>query len=65
MDVPRDGRTLAVMVHEHIGSSSTVITDKHASYKSLEKRGYDHRTVNRGDGEYASGERNEIHANNC
>ena len=65
MDVPRDGKTLADMVQERIGSGSTVMTDEHTAYKSLKERGYDHHAVNHGEGEYASGENNEIHTNNC
>ena len=65
MDVPRDGKTLADMVQEHIESGSTVMTDEHTAYKSLKERGYDHHTVNHGEGEYASGKGNEIHTNNC
>ena len=64
MDVPRDGKTLADMVQERIGPGSTVMTDEHTAYRSLKGRGYDHHTVNHGEGEYASGERNEIHTNN-
>ena len=30
------------------------MTDEHAAYKSLKKMGYDHRTVNLGEGGYAS-----------
>ena len=65
MDVPRDGKTLADMVQERIGPSSTVMADEHTAYKSLKERGYDHHTVNHGEGEYASGRLNEIHTNNC
>ena len=65
MDVPRDGKTLADMVQERIESGSTVMTDEHTAYRSLNERGYDHHTINHGEGEYASGERNEIHTNNC
>ena len=31
----------------------------------VKERGYDHHTVNHGEGEYASGKGNEIHTNNC
>ena len=65
MNVPRNGKTLADMVQECIGPGSTVMTDEHAAYKRLKERGYDHHTVNHGEGEYASGECNEIHTNNC
>ena len=65
MGVTRDGKTLADMVQEHIEPSSTVMTDEHTAYKSLKERGYDHHTINHGEGEYASGERNKIHTNNC
>ena len=65
MDVPRDGKTLADMVQERIEPGSTVMTDEHTAYKSLKERGYYHHAVNHGEGEYASGERNEIHTNNC
>ena len=61
MDVPRDGKTLADMVQERIEPGSTVMTDEHAAYKSLSERGYDHHTIHHGEGEYASGARNEIH----
>ena len=44
---------------------STVYTDEYKAYNSLEKIGYDHHTVNHSEGEYASGEDNEIHTNNC
>lgn len=65
-DVPRDhSKTLAGMAAERFEPGSTVMTDEHPAYKSLEERGYDHYTVNHGEGEYASGERNEIHTNNC
>ena len=65
MDVPRNGKTLADMVQERIGPGSTVMTDEHTAYKNLKERGYDHHTVNHGEGEYASGECNETHTNNC
>ena len=65
MDVPRDGKTLADMVRERIEPGSTVMTDEHTAYKGLKERGYDHHTVNHGEGEYASGMLNEIHTNNC
>ena len=64
MDVPRDGKTLTDMVQRRIEPGSTAMTDEHTGYKSFGERGYDHHTVNHGDGEYASGERNEIHTNN-
>ena len=65
MDVPRDVKILADMVQECIEPGSTVMTDEHAGYKRLKKLGYDHHTVNRGEGEYAFGEHNEIHTNSC
>ena len=65
MDVPRDGKTLADMVGERIEPGSAAVTDEHTAYKGLKERGYGHHAVNHGEGEYASGERNEIHTNNC
>ena len=66
LEVPRgDGRTLAEMVAEKFEQGSTVITDEHQAYKSLEAIGYVHPTVNHSEGKYASGEHNEIHTNNC
>ena len=66
LEVPRgDGRTLAETVAEKFEPGSTVITDEHQAYKSPEEIGYVHPAVNHGEGEYASGERNEIHTNNC
>lgn len=66
LEVPRgDGRTLAEMAAEKFEPGSTAITDEHQAYKSLEAIGYVHPAVNHGEGEYASGEHNEIHTNNC
>ena len=42
-----------------------MITDEHKAYRSLEAIGYVHPAVNHGEGEYASGEHNEIRTNNC
>ena len=39
MDVPRDGKTLADMAQESLEPGSTVMTDGHASYKSLKSGG--------------------------
>ena len=64
-DVPRDGRTLLRMVGERIEAGSTVMTDEHSGYKNLKKSGYDHHAIHHSEGEYASGEHNEIHTNNC
>ena len=41
------------------------MADEHITYTSLEKSGYIHHAVNHGEGEYASGENNKIHTNNC
>lgn len=60
-----NSRTLAGMAAERFERGSTIITDEHPAYKSLEQRGYVHPTVNHSEGEYASGENNEIHTNNC
>ncbi len=66
LKVPRgDGRTPAEMAAEKFEPGSTVITDEHQAYKSLEEIGYVHPAVNHGEGEYASGEHNKIHTNNC
>lgn len=65
MDVPRGGTTLAGMVRERIKPGSTVMSDEHNAYKSLGEMGYDHHAVNHGEGEYAAGDHNEIHSNNC
>ena len=66
LEVPQgDGRTLAEIVAEKFEPGSTVITDEHKAYRSLEAIGYVHPAVNHGGGEYASGEHNEIHTNNC
>ena len=65
LDVPRGDATLAGMVRERIKPGSTVMSDEHNAYKSLGGTGYDHHTVNHGEGEYAAGDRNEIHSNNC
>ena len=59
------GRTLAEMVAEKFEPGSTVITDEHQAYKSPGEIGYVHPAVSHGEGEYASGGHNEIHANNC
>ena len=65
-DVPRDrSKTLVDGVSERFEHGSTLMTDEHPAYKNLEKAGYIHHTVNHSEGEYASGENNEIHTNNC
>ena len=65
-EVPRgDGKTLAEMVAEKFEPGSTVITDEHTAYKSLGEMGYGHLSINHSEGEYASGEHNEFHTNNC
>ena len=65
-EVPvNDGKTLAGRAAEKFERGSMVITDKHTAYKSLGEAGYDHPTVNHGEGEYASGDLNGIHTNNC
>ena len=64
--VPRDySGTLAGMAAGRFEPGSTVITDEHPAYKSLEEQGYDHHTICHSEGEYASGDHNEIHTNNC
>jgi transposase-like protein len=64
-DVPRDGRSLVEGVEKRIRSGSTVMTDEHPGYKKLGEAGYGHHTVNHSEGEYAAGDNNEIHTNNC
>ena len=65
-DVPTGhSKTLAEMAAERFEPGSTIITDEHPAYKSLEQRGYAHPTINHSEGEYASGYHNEIHTNNC
>jgi len=65
-EVPRgNGRTLAEMVAGKFEPGSTVITDEHPAYKSLGEMGYGHLAINHSEGEYASGEHNDIHTNNC
>ena len=65
-EVPvNDGKTLAWRVTEKFERGSRVSTDEHTAYNSLGEAGYDHPTVNHSEGEYASGDLNEIHTNNC
>ena len=65
-DVPQDrSKTLVEGVSERFERGSTIMTDEHIAYKNLEKAGYIHHTVNHSEGEYASGENNTIHTNNC
>ncbi len=65
-EVPvNDGKTLAWRVTEKFERGARVITDEHTAYNSLGEAGYDHPTVNHSEGEYASGDLNEIHTNNC
>ena len=65
-DVPRDrSKTLVEGVSERFERGSTIMTDEHIAYTSLEKVGYICHTVNHSEGEYASGENNKIHTNNC
>ena len=53
------------MVAEKFEPGLTVITDEYQAFKSLGEMGYVHLAVNHGEGEYTSGEHNEIHTNNC
>ena len=64
-NVHEGGKKLADIVEETVESDSKVYTDEYKAYKSLGKRGYEHETVNHSEGEYASGDNNEIHTNNC
>ena len=63
--VSKGVKKLAQIVADTVKPGSTVYTDEYKAYNSLEKIGYDHHTVNHSEGEYASGEDNEIHTNNC
>ncbi len=64
-EAPRDDKTLTGIAAGKFELGSTVITDEYRVYYGLEMAGYDHRTINHAEGEYASGGRNEIHASNC
>lgn len=48
-------RTLQPIIAENVESGSTVHTDELASYKGIDRAGYQHETVNHGLGEYVSG----------
>ncbi|MYC80384.1 MAG: transposase [Cenarchaeum sp. SB0661_bin_35] len=64
-NVHEDGKKLADIVEETVELGSRVYTDEYKAYSSLGKRSYEHETVNHSKGEYASGEDNKIHTNNC
>ena len=64
-NVHEGGKKLAAIVEETGESGSKVYTDEYKTYKFLGERGYEHETVNHREGEYASGDNNEIHTNNC
>jgi transposase-like protein len=55
------GKTLKPIIEENVTQGSTVHTDELRSYKGLAKKGFAHKTVNHGAGEYASG---DTHVNN-
>jgi transposase len=55
------GKTLKPLIEENVTQGSTVHTDELRSYKGLAKKGFTHKTVNHGAGEYASG---DTHVNN-
>ena len=63
--VPRDVQSLAAMVQERIMPGSVVMTDEYRAYAKLGEKGYDHLSVNRSEGEYASGSDNAINTNIC
>ena len=51
LEVPAgDGKTLAGRAAEKFEREPMVITDEHTAYKSLGEAGYDHPTVNHGEG---------------
>ena len=55
-EVPvNDGKTLAGRTAEKFEREPMTIPDEHTAYMSLGETGYDHPTVNHGEGEYASG----------
>ncbi|MXX20579.1 MAG: IS1595 family transposase [Cenarchaeum sp. SB0661_bin_35] len=64
-NVHQGGKKLADIVEETVKPGSRVYTDEYMAYSSLGKRGYEHETVNHSEDEYASGENNEVHTNNC
>ena len=64
-NVHEGSKESADIVRETVESGSKVYTDEYEAYKSIVKRGYEHETVNHSEDEYASGDNNEIHTNNC
>jgi len=51
-------KTLHPIIEENIEKESEIHTDELLSYKGLDKKGYDHETVNHGIGEYVNQETN-------
>lgn len=64
-NVHKGGKKLADTVAETAQLGSKIHTDKYRAYKSIEKWGYEHETVNHSEVEYAACENNEIHTNDC
>src|SRR5208283_1348490 len=54
-------KTLEPIIEENVLDGSTIHTDELYSYKGLGKKGFNHKTVNHGAGEYAKGDN---HVNN-
>lgn len=48
-------KTLQPIIKENVEENSTVYTDELLSYSNLSEQGYDHDTVNHGQGEYSRG----------
>lgn len=53
-------KTLQPLIEEHVEAGSDVFTDELLSYNGLDKKGYNHQTINHGIGEYVDG---DIHVN--
>ncbi len=55
-----DKGTIQDIIFKHVEEDTTIYTDEHGSYDGLDLEGYEHDTVNHGEGEYVDG---PVHTN--
>ena len=55
-----DKGTIQDIIFKHVEEDTTIYTDEHGGYDGLDEEGYEHDTVNHGEGEYVDG---PVHTN--